>query len=151
MHFGASFDQADDAVSRAMMAVYRRWTTIRTNPFAWAARAAIRYYVNAKRREERRLRRYIAGGAAQPEAFEETEFNSWVDDEWVKHQLSRLTARQRAVMELILEGFTAVEIARLLGSTPEAIRQRLLQARARLRAGLMRPPYDDGGPQGGQP
>jgi DNA-directed RNA polymerase specialized sigma24 family protein len=57
----------------------------------------------------------------------------WEDQEWVVQVLSSLPAGQRAVMALVVDGFTPAEIAVRLGRSPAAVRQCLMAARRRLR------------------
>ncbi|NML52566.1 sigma-70 family RNA polymerase sigma factor [Streptomyces sp. R302] len=50
--------------------------------------------------------------------------------------LLQLPAKQRAAMAWTLDGFTAEESARAMGTTPVAVRQNLSRARAALKVGL---------------
>jgi DNA-directed RNA polymerase specialized sigma24 family protein len=47
-----------------------------------------------------------------------------------------LPPKQAETMAFVIKGFTPIEIAELLGRTPEAVRQNLLEARKRLRQAI---------------
>jgi RNA polymerase sigma-70 factor (ECF subfamily) len=132
MFVGANEEQAKDAVAGALVAVVRSWDRI-DDPLRWATRAAINHFYKEKTRGPERLRsRLMEKGAGTAEGADDHQMSVWEDRQWVNQMLASLTPKQAAVMTLLIQGFTPTEIADLLGRTPEAVRQNLLQARRRL-------------------
>jgi RNA polymerase sigma-70 factor (ECF subfamily) len=60
----------------------------------------------------------------------------WEDGQWVIQLLESLPPKQAEVMVLVVDGLAPVDIAGLLGRTPEAVRQNLMEARKRLKRAL---------------
>jgi DNA-directed RNA polymerase specialized sigma24 family protein len=116
---------ADDAVAEAFAQAIRRGEGLRT-PERWVWTAAFKIAAGALK--ERRQTEALAteGGSPDPEP-------PWdlID------ALAELPDRQRASVVLHhYAGYSAFEIARMLGSTPPAIRMHLTRGRRRLRAAL---------------
>jgi RNA polymerase sigma factor (sigma-70 family) len=132
---GATPDEAEDAVSAAMVEVLRRWDAI-TNPRAYARRAAIN---NMIKNRQRGLRRIVERGDVPPEGELDPGLLVWEQQEWVTLLLKSLAPAQRQVLACMVDMFTPQEIARLLGKTEAAVRQSLRAARQRLAACLGEP------------
>jgi RNA polymerase sigma factor (sigma-70 family) len=129
---GGNPDEAEDAVSAAMVEVLERWDTIE-NPRAYARRAAINHMIKARQRGlERITERLIQRGAVPPEGDLDPGLLVWEQQEWVTLLLKSLPPAQRAVLACLVDMFTSQEIAQLLGKTEAAVRQNLCAARKRL-------------------
>jgi RNA polymerase sigma factor (sigma-70 family) len=132
LYTGATYHEAEEAVAAGMEEVFRRWDKIKS-PLAYARRAALTSYLKEKERGPDRVRHRMAGHAeARQEGPQDAELTIWEDRQWVVQILSSLPPAQRDVMAFITDGFTPGEIATMLGKTPEAVRQNLHAARARL-------------------
>jgi RNA polymerase sigma factor (sigma-70 family) len=130
---GWDLDEAEDAVSAAMLEVLQRWESI-AHPRAYARRAAISNLIKNKERGLKRTReRLVQRGAVPPEHDLDPGLMVWEQQEWVTLHLKRLPPAQRKVLALLVDGHTPQEIAQLLGNTEEAVRQALCAARKRLR------------------
>jgi RNA polymerase sigma factor (sigma-70 family) len=130
---GARTQDAEDAAGAAMADILQRWEQI-SNPLAYGRVATLSNFIKDKERGLRRIRqRMVERGDVMQEITEITGITVWEDREWVNHLLESLPPAQREVMDFIVDGFRPADIARLLGRTPEAVRQNLLQARKRLR------------------
>jgi RNA polymerase sigma factor (sigma-70 family) len=129
---GGHPDEAEDAVSAAMLEVLRRWDTIE-NPRAYARRAAINYLIKTRERGLRRItERLIERGDVPQESDLDPGLLVWEQQEWVTLLLKSLAPAQQQVLACIVDAFTPHEIADLLGKTEEAVRQNLRAARKRL-------------------
>jgi RNA polymerase sigma factor (sigma-70 family) len=135
IYAGGSLAEAEDAVSAAMEDVLQRWADIR-HPRAYARQAVVSHLVRERTRGLDRVRRRqaqlvpaIGDGADAGPAI-------WEDRQWVLQLLARLPPAQREVMALVVDGFTAREMAVLLGKSPGAVRQNLMVARQRLSAAV---------------
>lgn len=145
MYMGASRDEADEAAATTMQEVLRRWRRI-DDPLAYARRAVVSNFLKEKTRGLGRLRRRMVERAAYtPAGREDQDLNAWEGRQWVMQKLQSLPASQREVMARIVDGYSPVEIATLLGKTPEAVRQCLCAARERLKHQFWR---DEQDPQG---
>ena len=134
MVFGASKHEAEEALSKAMEEVMRRWPDL-TNPRSYATRAALNAFY--KLREAGNRRRAVEQGLAEQEAVEDPRLSLWEDHDWVTAMLQRLPPAQREAFRLHeFDGFDTAEIAELLGKTPAAVRQNLCLARKRLKREL---------------
>jgi RNA polymerase sigma factor (sigma-70 family) len=132
LYAGATYHEAEEAAAAGMEEVFRRWEQI-SSPLAYARRAALTSFLKEKERGPDRVRRRMAGHAeARQEGNEDAGLTIWEDRQWVAQVLSSLPPAQREVMAFITDGFTPTEIATLLGKTPDAVRQNLHAARARL-------------------
>jgi DNA-directed RNA polymerase specialized sigma24 family protein len=119
-----------------MEEVLRRWTEI-NHPQAYARRAVMSNLVKDKTRGLDRVRRREAQVVqTAAEGGDDAGLVMWEDQEWVRELLESLPPAQRAVMALVVDGFSADEVAFLLGKSPGAVRQNLCDARVRLKAAL---------------
>jgi RNA polymerase sigma factor (sigma-70 family) len=131
---GASMPDAEDAVAATMADVYTHWDRL-DDPLAWGRCAVVRHFVKAKTRRQDRAR----AEQARPDAGithgrVDANLSAREDWQWIKQLLlDLLTPEQREVMALVLDGYTPTEIAEELRVTPEAVRQRLSQARKPLK------------------
>ncbi len=129
---GGHPDEAEDAVSAAMVEVLRRWDTI-ANPRAYARRTAINNMIKSRQRGPQRIsERLIQRGEVPPEGDLDPGLLVWEQQEWVTLLLKSLPEAQRQVLACMVDMFTAPEIAQLLGKTEVAVRQNLCAARKRL-------------------
>jgi RNA polymerase sigma factor (sigma-70 family) len=129
---GATAEEANDAAQDAMIEAYQRWATIE-NPAAWARTVASRRFLRtAVRRRDEVHRALAAGGWADPDPAV-TGLPAIEERQQILAALDALPPTQRAVMALVVDGYTAVETAELLGKTPETVRSNLMHARRRLK------------------
>ena len=129
---GGNPDEAEDAVSAAMVEVLRRWDAVE-NPRAYARRAAVNNMIKSRQRGLRRIsERLIQRGDVPPEGAEDPGLLVWEQREWVTLLLKSLPEAQRQVLACMVDTFTPQEIAQLLGKTEAAVRQNLCAARKRL-------------------
>ena len=125
-------DEAEDAVSAAMIEVLQRWDSI-GNPRAYARRAAISNLLKDKERGLKRVReRLIQRGDVSPEHDLDPDLLVWEQREWVRLLLKSLPPAQREVLACMASMFTQQETAERLGKTEAAVRQNLHAARKRL-------------------
>lgn len=135
MYAGASMEDAEDAVSAAMVEAYVRWYLLE-NPAGWVRTAAIHQYVNNTERDRRRplleaqAARSAAVNALQPDSGEPDECDR------VTAVLRQLPTTQREVMALTIDGFEPAKIAEILQTSPANVRSNLRHARDRLRRGV---------------
>jgi RNA polymerase sigma factor (sigma-70 family) len=129
---GAQHDEAQDAVSAAMVEVLERWDTIE-NPLAYARRAAINHAIRTRQRGMSRITgRLVERGDVRREGDLDPGLLVWEQQEWVTLLLKSLPAAQREVLAFVMDEFRPQEIARLLGKTEAAVRQNLHAARKQL-------------------
>jgi RNA polymerase sigma factor (sigma-70 family) len=129
---GGNPDEAEDAVSAAMVEVLRRWDAVE-NPRAYARRAAVNNMIKSRQRGLQRIsERLIQRGDVPPEGDLDPGLLVWEQQEWVTLLLKSLPEAQRQVLACVVDTFTPQEIAQLLGKTEAAVRQNLCAARKRL-------------------
>jgi RNA polymerase sigma factor (sigma-70 family) len=129
---GGDPDEAEDAVSAAMVEVLIRWDRIE-NPRAYARRAAVNHMIKNRQRGLQRIKeRLIERGDVPREGDLDPGLLVWEQQEWVTLLLKSLSPAQRQVLACIVDAFTPQEVADLLGKTEEAVRQNLHAARKRL-------------------
>jgi RNA polymerase sigma-70 factor (ECF subfamily) len=113
---------ADDAVSEAFTQALRRGPAIR-KPDKWVWRAAFRIAAGDLKERRRSAPLLSEGVVHNPEP-------AWD----LIQALQKLPESQRATVVLRhYAGYSAIEIARMVGSTPPAIRMQLTRGRRRLR------------------
>jgi RNA polymerase sigma-70 factor (ECF subfamily) len=140
---GGHPDEAEDAVSAAMLEVLKRWEAIE-NPRAYARRAAINHLVKTRERGLLRItERLIERGDVPQESELDPGLLVWEQQEWVTLLLKSLSPAQQQVLACIVDAFTPHEIAQLLGKTEEAVRQNLCAARKRLARRLDETEHDE--------
>lgn len=122
--YSGDADVANDAVAEAFAQVLRRGDAVR-DPAAWVWRAAFRIAAGELQRRGRH-------GSDPDRAEQAYEIPPTSLD--LMRALQRLTPKQRAAVVLHhLDGYSAREIARILGSTQAAVFVHLSQGRRRLR------------------
>jgi RNA polymerase sigma factor (sigma-70 family) len=132
--FGATFDEAEDAVQKAMAYFAQRFRIANApdHPAAYVQRAAVHYFIQERQRERERLPRELQGGHLVIEAHLDDRLTAWEEEQYVEHLLECLTPTQRKVIKLVMDGLSTREIAEELGKTDENIRQHLMNGRNRL-------------------
>jgi RNA polymerase sigma factor (sigma-70 family) len=129
---GGHPQEAEDAVSAAMVEVLQRWNAIQ-NPRAYARRTAINNMIKSRQRGLQRIaERLIERGEVPLEGDEDPGLLVWEQQEWVTLLLKSLPVAQRQVLACMVDMLTPQEIAQLLGKTEAAVRQNLCAARKRL-------------------
>jgi RNA polymerase sigma factor (sigma-70 family) len=145
MLFGADEEQAKDAVSSALVDLVGSWNRVDApaddplkidDPLKWAYRAATRHFLKEKQRGLGRIRTRLVEKCVGTGEGDDGQLAVWEDEHWVAQVLSSLPPKQAETMAFVIKGFTPSEIAELLGRTPEAVRQNLLEARRRLRQSI---------------
>jgi len=134
---GASIDEATDAVQEALVRAYVDWPAI-DKPHGWMRVVAVRHYLRARLRQVDELERLREAGYDIKDSSGMPEFCGDRTAE-VLHHLHRLPMRQREVLALVADGFSAAEIADLLGITTSTVRSNLRHARQTLRDRLLPP------------
>ncbi len=120
--YSGSVDVADEAVSESFAQALRRGSALR-HPERWVWRAAFRIAAGDLRRRRRVIPLQDPGVAYNPEP-------AWE----LIAALAELPVPQRACLVLKYSGgYTSAEIARIVGSTPAAVRMRLTRGQRRLR------------------
>lgn len=106
----------------------------------WLLRVGRNLFLSHRRRalldlDAWREEAWVRGGAPLPEPLERLAQSAALRQ--VERALARLAVADRELLLLVgVEGLTPAEAASILGLTPEATRQRLARARARLRGAL---------------
>lgn len=133
---GASQEEAEDAVQKAMTDIIQRLcagTAPSRNPGAYVLKAAIRYFFKERERDRDRQPRELQGGHLTPEGHLDDQLTAWEEGQYVKQLLEPLTNAQRDVIERVMAGMTTREIAEELRSSEAAIRQNLKKGRDRFK------------------
>lgn len=130
----ASFSEAEEAVQDAMLDFYRRSKAGQavSNPAAYVRTAARNFFVKARQRERERPTRELRHACITPEVRPDDALTASSEEEHVEQRLGCLTAAQREVVKLVMDGMTTQEIAEQLGKTLPNIRQLHKQGRDRL-------------------
>jgi RNA polymerase sigma factor (sigma-70 family) len=127
---GASGDQAAEIAQVTFFKAFEGWDVIRA-PRAWIRRVAVNELTAARLAARRETPQAALPDAPVPVstalAVELTE-----EARQVIAALQALPPRQRQVMAWIIDGFSAAEIARELGVSPESVRQSHAKARKNL-------------------
>jgi RNA polymerase sigma factor (sigma-70 family) len=134
MYLGATKDEAEDAVAASMTEVLRRWEEI-GDPLAYARTATRSNFIKEKTRSDRLIRRLIERGEIAC-GYQDAGLTVWEDGQWVKQLLDSLPQAQREAITGFMDEYSHVEIARLLGKDPAAVRQNFRAARRRLMVAL---------------
>ncbi|PSJ28805.1 hypothetical protein B7P34_10145 [Streptosporangium nondiastaticum] len=142
MRAGATYEEAEDATQDAMQELLRTWADCKC-PAGWVRTAAWHAYCKKAERNRRRLvlesrTAHLSGPApaAPPEPDEHKR---------VLEALRALPPRQGQVLALHLDGYSAQEIAALLGVKASTVRSNLRHAIAALRSSLENHEEDEGG------
>lgn len=131
MRTGASRPDAIDAAQEAFVVALQRWGQI-AHPISWLFKVAYRLYVNTAQKQRAAPESKSADIAlAMAESTESPEATALANE--VIRSVSRLPVRQRAVLLLTVEGFSAAEIADYLALSPATVRAHLNRARRQMR------------------
>jgi RNA polymerase sigma factor (sigma-70 family) len=130
MTMGVGSDEAAEIAQVALVKAFQHWGAI-GNPRAWVRRTAANELIGARQAARREVpqetmpeREVPISTALAVELSEE--------GRRVVAALATLPPRQREVMAWIIDGFSAAEIARELGVTPDSARQNYAKARKNL-------------------
>ena len=134
MYLGATKEEAEDAVAASMAEVLRRWEEI-GDPLAYARTATRSNFIKEKTRPARLISRLIERGEVSC-GYQDAGLTVWEDGQWVKQLLDSLPPAQREAITGFMDEYNHVEVARLLGKDPAAVRQNFRAARQRLRLAL---------------
>ncbi|GLL08019.1 RNA polymerase sigma factor [Dactylosporangium matsuzakiense] len=136
LHLGATEQEAEDAISDAMLDTLIRWTEI-DNPVAYARTAAKTNFLKARARGTKRIcQRMVERGAVDPVARVDSDLEASEHAEWVRQHLAVLTPAERAAIAFAIDGYTIKEIAAMLGKNEPAVRRNLHDGRQRLKRHL---------------
>ncbi|MEX0984918.1 MAG: sigma-70 family RNA polymerase sigma factor [Actinomycetota bacterium] len=122
--------EAEDLAQEAFVRVYERWERVGglEDPIGYLYRTAMNAYRSSYRRAKTALRRH-AIQVERDDALVQVEQRARVLE-----LLAHLTDKQRAALVLVdLVGFTSEEAARILRSSPGAVRTQASRARSALR------------------
>lgn len=125
---GASVHLAADIAQDTMIKIWRRWPQLR-HPEAYARRTAVRDLIRYLIGDKEMPTDPIPPTLLPPDCDTVGEFEA---SHVTMGYLRRLPDRQRQVMAWTLDGFAPTEIARELGTTPEAVRSSLKIARRKI-------------------
>jgi RNA polymerase sigma factor (sigma-70 family) len=133
MYAGATFEEAEDAVSPAMARAYARWRLL-TQPDAWVRIVALRIYLKEVTKDRRRGRLETEAGHRDClDRLPVTTHDEPDERSWVITMLRRLPPAQLTAMALTFDGYTPTEIAQMLDQDASTVRSNLRHARKRLR------------------
>ncbi|MFI0366248.1 RNA polymerase sigma factor [Actinomadura sp. 1N219] len=133
MTLGATWEEAEDAVGKAMLDVLRRWVDIRF-PLAYAGRAVKSNFIKQRQHDRAEVARAIKGGHERPEAQPDALMCELEDNQWVEQIIGTLPPAQRDTARLILiHRMSTAEAADELEKSQDAIRKNLQLAKAGLR------------------
>jgi RNA polymerase sigma factor (sigma-70 family) len=127
----ATVEEAEDAAQKAMTDFAARFKNANApaHPVAYVQRAAINFFIKERQRERERLPRELRGGHLVIEAHLDDRLTAGEEEQYVEALLACLTQAQREVIRLVMDGWSAREIAEKLGKTAENVRQHLKNGR----------------------
>lgn len=139
MYAGATLEEADDATSKTLAEMYRKWP-IPGSPLRYARKAVISNFIKDRTRGNHRVARRLfeRGHVPRHEALEDERLTELENSQWVTEVLSHLTPAQRDVMQLLADGLSRDEIAQTLKKSAGVVRRHISDARPRL-AELLHP------------
>lgn len=132
-------EDAEDLVQEAFLrALDRIGTFDETREFGpWFFRLLVNTGINARRARARRVTSPEPFDAPSPAAAPDEQMERTEIRERFAAALARLPERQRVIIGMFeVDGYSSVEIAGILGITPETVRWHVHQARRVLRAAL---------------
>lgn len=133
MYAGATFEEAEDAVSAAMARAYACWPVLHY-PAAWVRKVALHLYF--KKVGKDRIRGHAETAASRLECLDRVSTGAHEEPDErsrVIAVLRCLSPAQRTAMALTFDGYTPTEIAKLLHQNAATVRSNLRHARMRLR------------------
>ena len=128
---GASLHEADDAVQDAFAHAISQWPTI-THHRAWLYRVAMRQFLNGEVRLRNRETPTDDVSVLNAAATAEDPLAYTIHQHMMMEAVQALPYHQRHVMGLLIADFSPAEIAELLDSTEQAVRQTIYRARQTL-------------------
>lgn len=133
----------DDVTAEVMSKIWRAFSTFRgENPKAWALRIAFNHIADYYRAHKRTP---VALPLKEPQDGVDAS-EDWLTFLTVSQALAKLSPTHLAVLQLrLVEGFSAAETARILGTTEQAVDSLLYRAKKRFRK-----VYESGTAGGGQ-
>ena len=133
---GATLEEAEDATQKAMVYLVQLSANAKApeHPVTYVQRAAVHFFFKDKQRERGRLARELRGGHLVTETYFDDRITCWEDERYIERILGCLTATQRQVIKLVMDGLPTSEIAERLGKNEANIRQQLKKGRDRLKA-----------------
>lgn len=139
MYAGATFEEAEDAVSPAMAQAYTRWPLL-TQPDAWVRTVALHNYLKEVTRDRRRG--HLETRAAHQDCLDRVAVQAHEEPDErnrVTAVLRRLPPAQLMAMALTFDGYTPTEIAQMLQQDASTVRSNLRHARKRMQDELENP------------
>lgn len=133
MYAGATFEEAEDAVSPAMALAYTEWPLL-TQPAAWVRTVALRLYFKKAKKDRARITKETA--AARLDGVDRLSAGAHEEPDERSRVIAILRClppAQLAAMALSFDGYTTVEIAQMLHQNADTVRSNLRHARKRLR------------------
>lgn len=120
---------AEELAQEAMIATFRNWNRVRTldNPKMWLRRVAVNRAISAHRRLMSEIAAITRVRAARPAGI----LDEYDDELWAE---VRLLPRRQAVALVLwaVDGLTQIEIAEVLGVSPETAHTHIRRARETL-------------------
>jgi RNA polymerase sigma factor (sigma-70 family) len=139
MFVGARREEAEDAVTEAMVLAARRFPDLE-HPAVWVRVAAQRLYIKKAQRERELARREQL--MSPPAAPARPGDHDLLD--FVREILATMPPAQATVLALTIDGYTAGEIASMLGCPQTTVRSNLRNARATMAAALKKGGWNNG-------
>ena len=134
----ATLHDAEDATMKAFGEMLRAVEPGKYS-LAYVLKAAIHNFVKEKTRYGDRVRDRLDGPGydQRAEGVEDHRLSEWEGERWCEDVLSKLSTRQREVMECLAAGLGNKEIARKLGMSDDAVRRNRSDACGSLRKLLL--------------
>lgn len=144
---GASWDDAWDASQEAFTEALRHWHVIE-KPRAWVRTTATRAYIRQQTRSQEDEQRVARADWTPRPPFDKLEMSE--QESLILKTIASLPPRQRQIIAWRYDGYSNIEIAEILGLTPDAVGASLYQARQQLKRQLAGMPAPDAAaPTGG--
>lgn len=131
---GATWEEAEDAVSEVLTELLPRWNEIRS-PRSYCRLAAERAYVNSEVRLRKAPDAALRGFWAPAQHGATDAYEGLEQDDALRH-LRLLDQEQRRVMAFLYDGYAPEEIAKLLDKKPSTVRSNIRHARNRLKKAI---------------
>ncbi|MFJ9121285.1 RNA polymerase sigma factor [Streptomyces sp. NPDC102394] len=131
---GATWEEAEDAVSEALVDLLLRWHDIRS-PRAYCRLVAERAYVNSEVRLRKAPDAALRGSWGPAPQGSRDAYEGLEHDDALRH-LRLLDQEQRRVMAFLYDGYAPDEIAKLLKKKASTVRSNIRHARKRLKKAI---------------
>jgi RNA polymerase sigma factor (sigma-70 family) len=134
MDVGATKQEAEDAISKAMFELLPKWALGMRPARRYLRQAVVHNFIKDRVRGHPRLARRLVqrGHVPWDEGAEDPRLTELEDREWLGQVLACLPPAQREVMACIAAGIAREEIPEILGKSQATIRRHLCDARRRL-------------------